>query len=523
MIVCKSGVEVPVGLLTTVKPTDCKATPSPVKAGQVLQIDGNDMNLVVDVEFADANGEYTINGNLSVINTTQAYAVQVPETATEGILKLVMANGARVEVPFTLVKPVVTGYHVNPVSAGSVLQVQGTNLDLVKVVYFGEGEATLEEESVTADGTLLTVTVPMDGTSGAPLFQLANATKVAGPELSINEAVFCYITEMPVFTDETKPAAGDVLTVPVKNADKLNSVLVNGTEVRYVLSEKNNTLTFGIPADAKAKSILKLLSTNGEIEYAIEVIPAGAITKVIFAGPFELTWGTSTQGMIPASVFDDIPEGASVEIVFDVTVTGDDAKMKVNNGSWSHVDITTGLTPETETLISFPQTGTYPFTLSSAAIANLKAGATDWGGILILHGQNAILNKVTLEITIPQETVVWTGELVADDWGNQPYVLSDGGVELLAAGMKVGSVIRCYLTATDVTWNCQIVDGHWNPNTAFPGCDFSAESWNLAEHNGAIEFEVTEYIYEHITSTQYWGGSFLLNGDNVICTKVTIE
>jgi hypothetical protein len=112
---------------------------------------------------------------------------------------------------------------------------------------------------------------------------------------------------------------------------------------------------------------------------------------------------------------------------------------------------------------------------------------------------------------------------VADNWGDQPYILSDGGTELLAAGMKVGSLIRIYITATEASWNCQLVDGHWNPNTPFPGCDFHSGNWDLAEHGGALELQVTDYVYEHITSTQGWGGSFLLNGDNVICTKVTVE
>ncbi|MBQ5408188.1 MAG: polygalacturonase, partial [Prevotella sp.] len=93
LLVCKSGIEVPVGTLTTVKPTNCVATPNPVKAGQALQIDGKDMDLVTDVVFADSKGEYTIANNQNIINTKQAYAVTVPETATEGNLKLAMANG----------------------------------------------------------------------------------------------------------------------------------------------------------------------------------------------------------------------------------------------------------------------------------------------------------------------------------------------------------------------------------------------------------------------------------------------
>ena len=523
LLACKSGIEVPVGTLTTVKPTNCVATPNPVKAGQALQIDGKDMDLVTDVVFADSKGEYTIAGNQNIINTKEAYAVTVPETATEGNLKLAMANGSRIDVPFTLVKPTITAYNVNPVSAGAALQISGTHLDLIKSITFGGGEVAVEASSITGDGTTITITVPMEGTSGKPVFKLANETSVEGPELSINEAVFCYITAMPEFNDDNTPSAGDTFTVPVKNADKLTKVYVNGTEVRYVYSEKNSTLTFGIPQNAKAKSTLKLESSNGEIEYTISVIPAGSITQVIFE-PFELTWSTSTQGLIPASVFDNIPDGASVTIVFDYTVTGGNPQMKVNNGSWGHIILETGLAPAQETLYPFDPNGhELAIPLTSAAINNLKASATDWGGILIIHGSDAIINKISLLIEIPQETVVWEGKAVADDWGNQPYVLSDGGTELLEAGMKVGSIIRCYLTTTDASWNCQIVDGHWNPNTAFPDCDFSADSWNLEEHKGAIEFTVTDYIYEHITAKGGWGGSFLLNGDNVICTKVTVE
>ena len=494
LLVCKSGIEVPVGTLTTVKPTNCVATPNPVKAGQTLQIDGKDMDLVTDVVFADSKGEYTIANNQNII------------------------------MPFTLVKPTITAYNVNPVSAGAALQISGTHLDLIKSITFGGGEVAVEASSITGDGTTITITVPMEGTSGKPVFKLANETSVEGPELSINEAVFCYITAMPEFNDDNTPSAGDTFTVPVKNADKLTKVYVNGTEVRYVYSEKNSTLTFGIPQNAKAKSTLKLESSNGEIEYTISVIPAGSITQVIFEGPFELTWSTSTQGLIPASVFDNIPDGASVTIVFDYTVTGGNPQMKVNNGSWGHIILETGLAPAQETLYPFDPNGhELAIPLTSAAINNLKASATDWGGILIIHGSDAIINKISLLIEIPQETVVWEGKAVADDWGNQPYVLSDGGTELLEAGMKVGSIIRCYLTTTDASWNCQIVDGHWNPNTAFPDCDFSADSWNLEEHKGAIEFTVTDYIYEHITAKGGWGGSFLLNGDNVICTKVTVE
>ena len=48
LLVCKSGIEVPVGTLETVKPTNTVAAPNPVKAGAALTISGNDMDIVVD-------------------------------------------------------------------------------------------------------------------------------------------------------------------------------------------------------------------------------------------------------------------------------------------------------------------------------------------------------------------------------------------------------------------------------------------------------------------------------------------
>ena len=513
LLVCKSGVEVPVGTLTTVKPTNAVAAPNPVKAGQALTINGQDMDVVSAVQFEGADA---VSGDNLTIAADKVIVKAVPETATEGTLKLVMANGETVDVAFTLVKPTITAYNVNPVSAGGALQITGTDLDLVKSINFGDGKATVAEGDVSADGKTLTITVPMEGKSGKPVFNLANGTSVEGLDLQIDEAVFCYITEMPEFDEEHTPAAGDVFTVPVANGDKLTSVFVNNTEVRYVYSEKNSTLTIGIPADAGAKSTLKLVSSNGEIAYNITVIPQGKITNVIFNGPFELTWNTSTQGMIPATVFDNLPEG-KVSIIFDYTVTGADAKMKVNNGSWEHIILETGAAPESETLYSFDESGKLIVPLSSEAIANLKAKATDWGGILIVHGQNAVINKISLEIEIPQETVLWEGNEDLSG-GAQPYIGSDGGAEFIENGVKAGQVIRFYIEPTEEEWWYEVFEGHWGPKYA----KYDASSGIAYGSKGAVELTLTQDMIDAALNKQGWGGIFVVQG-KVILTKVTVE
>ena len=164
--------------------------------------------------------------------------------------------------------------------------------------------------------------------------------------------------------------------------------------------------------------------------------------------------------------------------------------------------------------------GCIEFTATAKMVEQLTT-LTDWGYCWIVNGEGAVITKIAVTHYTSLETVIWQGSAVADDWGNQPTFFSDGGAELLEAGMKVGSVIRCYLSPTADSWNCQVYDGHWHGQ--FAGCDFNQDNWNLAEHNGAIEFTVTEAIYAEMTTPGGWGGAFLLNGDNVICTKVTIE
>jgi len=524
IIVCKSGVEVPVGKLNTVKPTECVAAPNPVKAGKTLTISGKDMDLINAVEF---DGADAVTGEGITVNADKVVVKEVPEKATEGNLRLVMANGQRIEVAFTLVKPTITSYNTNPASAGSPLKITGTDLDLVKSITFGEAKNDDDKFEVSANGKTITVTVPMAATSGKPQFNLANGTSVEGAELQVKEAVFCYFTELPAEDAELK--AGDSFVLPVANGDKLTGVEINGEACQYVITGSNQ-LIIGIPTTAKKGSKVRLISSNGEITYTFDFIPNTEVTTVLWTGqavaddwkdqPYVLSDGgkeLTDAGVVAGDI-----------ITFHITPLEAAWKIQFVEGHWgpTYASICSiGNDTESGKFTEYDldaNKGNYSIEVTQAM---LDAAFTQqwWGGVFVLNGDNVVIDKITTTHYNSLETTLWEGEAVADNWGGQPYILSDGGTELLAAGMKVGSIIRCYLTATDASWNCQIVDGHWNPNTPFEGCDFSSGNWNLAEHNGAIEFTVTDYIYEHITTSGGWGGSFLLNGDNVICTKVTIE
>ena len=510
-LVCRSGEEVPVGSLITIAPTECVASPNPVKAGKSLIITGKDLDVVNAVEMTGVADEISFITNP---DGTKLIIESIPETAVEGNLVLRMKNGKGVEVPFSLVKPVVTGYDHNPVSAGGAITLQGTNLDLVKKVQFGEGSDIIEVKA-SEDGTSISLTVPMNAKTGKPTLTLANGTTVECPELNIEEAVFCYITELPDFSEKEKtPEAGGTFTVPVKNGDKLESVLVNGKNVNFVYAEKPSSLTIGIPADASAKSVLKLVSSNGSVEYDIAVIPQGTVTRTLWIGSIDLAnWTGNTQGTLPVDALDNLPAGANVELKIQYTATANQIQLKGNTGDWTAVDLDNGEYKEHVYELD-PNAKEFTIPLSATTIAALKAKATNWGGLIIFGGKGAILTKISAEISIPLETTIWNGTFNIVKWNGMKDLSWDG---YDWSTVKAGTTIRLYYNKINAgEWACiSLRSGtSWN-NLPAP----IASQYDLNEDEGKVEVSIAANVLQDLIDNH----GLVVTGDNCTLTKITLE
>jgi hypothetical protein len=530
IIVCKSGVEVPVGTLTTVKPTEAVAAPNPVKAGQALTISGQDMDLVTAVTFPA--GDATVEGGEITVTATSVVVKAVPETATAGNLKLVMANAETVDVAFTLVMPTITAYNVNPASAGSPLQISGTDLDLVKSITFGEAEAKLEEGAVSADGKKITVTVPMEGKSGKPKFNLANGTSVEGLDLQIDEAVFCYFTELPAEDAELK--AGDSFTLPVANGDKLTGVEINGESCQFVLTGSSQ-LIIGIPDKAKKASKVRLISSNGEITYTIDFIPNTEVTTVLWTGTVDLgSWsinweiGKGAFGDNNPNMFKDkdLQEGDVIRV--SVTPYNDWWNVKFYDGHWNDqkeagVAAGVGETCEITAANYKPEEhgGAIEFIATAKMVEQLTT-LTDWGMCWIINGEGVVITKIAVTHYNSLETTLWEGNEDMGEWNNQPYILSDGGKELQDLGAKAGQIIRCYGERKTADWQLQVLEGHWSDNNN-PYGNWGSWSDSEMDANGCLAFELTQTMLDRAYTSQGWGGVFVVQGKNFILKKITIE
>ena len=500
-LVCKSDVEVPAAMVETVKPSDCVAAPAPVKAGAALTISGKDMDLVTAVEFDNADA---LSGEAISVAADKVVVTAVPETATEGKLRLVMANGQKVEVEFTLVKPTATGYNANPASAGSTIQIIGTDLDLVKSVDFGGAEATVEKDAVSADGTTLNVKVPMAAASGAPVLKLANGVTINAPKLTINEAVFCYVTELP--GEDAELHAGQTFVLPIANGDKLTGVEIAGKACQFIVS--GNTLTVGAPDNAKKGTSVRLISSNGEITYKIDFIPNTEITTVIWTGAHSsgdwangftaLSWGGYD--------WSQVTPGTELVVTFGVDPAIGYCQMRFACGDgWGALPGTKELDgSDKDGNISMPNDAKeYRLVLTQAMIDKLSEKNQG----LVICGVGFILTKVALVEHISLEVDI-AGQVKTNSGKDITYPFSfqwnaDGQINLtkdflLGLGVKKGSKLIIYKDPT-VKGQVQINNSAWS-------AIYTIADWNPS-------LEVLEQEFDDAMMAGLNGGGFWIQGD----------
>ena len=216
----------------------------------------------------------------------------------------------------------------------------------------------------------------------------------------------------------------------------------------------------------------------------------------------------------------------------DIQPSGDWFQIRILDGWWSvGNNDANDITPAYEGLVDNGD-GTFTFTVDISGNADLLAVLDDQH--LLFAGDGFTILEMYWEEEVlvpgggePKEVVLWEGEAIADDWGNQPTILSDAGLELVDAGATAGQTLYFYFEPLEDAWQVKIVEGHWGPTYAAicsEGNDNGGEFtvYDLAGNDGKFGLELTQEILDAALTQQYWGGAFLLNGDNIKCTKVTL-
>ena len=343
-VVTKSGIEVPVGNIITVVPTQLVATPNPVKNGAELTITGKDMDLITGIAFPNA-----ATSQLNKVETTKVTAT-VPEDAQEstkdanGII-LSLANGKTVTVAYTLVKPTITACAPAAITAGDQTIIKGTDLDLVKSITFpGDVEQTVEK-FVAQNANAIAVTVPAACAGTGFKLNLKNGTTI-----ELKDALSIKAATDPAIASVTpgETIAGSTITITGKNFQNIQNLYIGSYKVNRYTSRTNTEIVCQVPANAEVgtyKIVMEDPDGNKFEGPEFKVVPAEKDIATLTTNmdnsaikyPYSFTWDDTGRFRIMKADLIKLGVKIGSKMLFykETSATG---QVQINNANWGTID-----------------------------------------------------------------------------------------------------------------------------------------------------------------------------------------
>ena len=234
-----------------------KITPTSIKAGETLTIEGDYLNLIMEVIFFDnvvVEADDFLPGQ-----SRKKLQVVVPAEAQTG--KIILSNGEEIpievysESEINVVLPSITAFSPEIIKPGKEIKISGKDLELTKSIMFS-GDKEVDDFTINDDFTEITLVTPED----------------------IQDGTFKLIAKSTVEIESTKPLAtvmpselavapkivknGDDLIITGKDLDLVSIIKFN--EIEAEITAKSETeITVTVPEAANsAFATLETLSTK---------------------------------------------------------------------------------------------------------------------------------------------------------------------------------------------------------------------------------------------------------------------
>ena len=515
VLVSFAGKEFNAGAYTTVVPTDVEiAAETRYKAGLTAVITGKDLDLVTGADLAGTA--------LDIVYADGKIAFTIPDAAVDGAVTLALANGKTVATEAVeLAKPVIKEVTPAELYAGDEnITVKGEDLDLVTAVTLGGREA----EFKVIDEKTIEIVTTLTSVSGKVAFTLANGVAVESEqEVKVNYHSKVIITEMPAMQH-----IGQEVVLKGSNFSLVENIFIGDAKVTQYSMRTDEEVRFLMPWNPVGMYSISFLLFDGDTETVATQIEVGLELdiKTIWEGSEHIAWSGMQTLAWGGYDWSTVKPGTIMTAYFTQDENPDyGPQIRFANGSWSSLPTPLAIAGGGDGNIMLDPGATYySFKLTASDLDVL----VNQGG-LVITGTFFTVTKITLTTEISQEKTLWEGELVADDWANQPYALSDAGVELLNAGAQAGQSIYFYVDPIEQAWKLEIVEGHWGPTyCSFCSVGNDTEGGKFTEYDldangGKIKITLTQAMLDAAYVQQWWGGTFVLNGDNVKVTKITIQ
>ena len=338
-VVTKSGIEVPVGNIITVVPTQLVATPNPVKNGAEITITGKDMDLITGIAFPNAK-----ESKLNKVETTKVTST-VPEDAQEGDITLSLANGKTVTVAYTLVKPTVASCTPAAITAGEKTIIKGTDLDLVASITFpGDVEQTVEKFAAQ-NANAIAVTVPAACAGTGFKLNLKNGTTI-----EMKDALSIKAATDPAIASITpgEATAGSTITITGKNFQNIQNLYIGSYKVNRYTSRTNTEIVCQVPANAEVgtyKIVMEDPDGNKIEGPEFKVVPAEKDIATITTNmdnsaikyPYNFTWDDTGRFRIMKADLIKLGVKVGSKMLFykETSATG---QVQINDANWNPID-----------------------------------------------------------------------------------------------------------------------------------------------------------------------------------------
>ena len=512
VLVMASGIGVPIGTLTTVKPSELAVNPAPVKAGTTLTVSGKDLDLVDNIAVGGVGiTDFACNEDGTEITFS------VPDTSVDGDIVLIMVNRSQVTVPFTLVVPTITAVAPTPVPAGENFTVTGTDLDLVKAVAIGEQEMEFEVVSATE----LTVKTDAATLGGTLSLTTANGTVVTFED----DIVFDYgsVTQVTALTEKAAP--GESVTMTGSGFNAIEAIYIGGVKVTSYSKREDTEMVFLMPEVEFGTYAPEFLLTTGETEspagFSITYEDEGGpIITTIWTGEQYIDWSGNSGDDKKAlatlawggydSDFANVVAGTTLQIFFTENTEFDYWQIELRRGAdWGqlpeqvHYDLAAG-----QTVVEYKLTA-----------ANLAEIQSQHG--LVITGCNLTITKVNLVVERVVETTIWSGEQYIDWSGNSGddkkalTTLAWGGYDSDFASVEAGKTLSIYVTENTEFdyWQIELRRGaDWGQ---LP----EQVHFDLEAGQTVVEYALTAANLAEIQSQH----GLVITGCNLTITKVTLK
>ena len=490
------------------------------KAGSDVTITGSDLDLVTKVEFTGAEAQWYLDGK-DIVAT-------IPADAKDGGVTVTLGSGKKAYTEaIELVKPIATWISgKEAVAGGQQIAVAGTDLDLVTGVTIGDKDNGLIKCGFTVSSAdTVRVIIPRDAYTGVLTLSAANGDFTQTSEIAVT-----YDEAVSIVFDEPSYALGRKVTISGSDLMKVETINIKGKKVISFSERKNDAMAFDLP-DGVGPGVYKLdlgLIDGSELTWAVPFEVTAPYTETfVWEGSRET--GSYANNLELGGEDDWVNNGLVVGDVVRVYFTAADPadwSMQLFTGHWSGMSM---LFPDLENPNQFNQDRN-PDAIANGYVAfevteeifNLFTEKLWWGSALIVQGKNLTVTGVSFLHFGVSETVVWEG--TSNHTGDYDNNIELGGEDdWVNAELWEGAEIRIYFTPDDPSeWSIQIFDGHWNslkqvtPN----GVQFNQDNDPDAVSRGYVSFKAEGDVFAALTSHLWWGSALILQGKNMVFTKL---